>query len=177
MGSLKITRPERTVDLCTDAALYAEWEEAEAELTTPSRGVVDDRMIGDKPEAAVKVRDLEERMRDSTVKFRLRAMRRSEWADRVAANPPREGVADDKSRGYNTETFFDDVIIRSIVDVTQAGEKIDFDPESEWESLADEMTDRQYSDFADAIFILNRGEASVPFSPRASRMLRGSSGS
>src|SRR5699024_11389913 len=113
--------------------------------------------------------------RASTVRSRLRALRRSEWTERVAANPPRDDNADDKARGYNQETFYDDVIARSIVEVTQDGAAIDFDPLTEWEVLADEMTDAQYSKFAAAIFVLNRGEVSVPFSRSASRALRGSS--
>src|SRR5699024_391792 len=95
--------------------------------------------------------------------------------ERVAANPPRDDNADDKARGYNQETFYDDVIARSIVEVTQDGAAIDFDPLTEWEVLADEMTDAQYSKFAEAIFVLNRGEVSVPFSRSASRALPGSS--
>lgn len=176
MGSLKITRPEKIVPLCLDAALRAEWEKAEAELQSPARGVADDRLVSGKSDAARRVQEIEQRMTESSVVFRLRAMRRSEWAERIAANPPRDGEDDDKQRGYSTETFFDDVIARSIVDVTRDGEPVEFDPEADWSPLADEMTDRQYSDFADVVFILNRGEASVPFSHRASRILRDSSG-
>ena len=169
--ALKITRPEKIVTLCTDAALQAEWEAARDELAEV--GVQDPRINGGPAaEAARKVQDIEKRMRDSEARFRLRALRRSEWAARVAANPPREDDKDDKARGYNTATFYDDVIIHSIVEVTQDGEPIEFDPTAEWEALADEMTDRQYSEFAEAVWALNRGEVSVPFSRAASNITR-----
>lgn len=175
--ALKITRPEKIVSLCTDAALQAEWEEAQDALANAPREVQDDRLNSGNStvKLAHAVQEIEQKMLASTVRFRLQALRRSEWTERVAANPPRDDNADDKARGYNQETFYDDVIARSIVEVTQDGEAIDFDPLGEWEALADEMTDAQYSKFAEAVFVLNRGEVSVPFSRSASRALRGSS--
>ena len=175
--ALKITRPEKIVNLCTDAALQAEWEQANEALINAPREVQDDRLNGGNSTATLAraVQDVEQRMLASTVKFRLRGLRRSEWSERVAANAPREGNDDDKARGYNTDTFYDDVISRSIVEVTQDGEPVDFDPLTEWEPLADEMTDRQYAQFAEAVWNLNRGEVSVPFSRSASRALRSSS--
>ena len=175
--ALKITRPEKIVTLCTDAALQAEWEQANEALINAPREVQDDRLNGGNSQTklAMAVQDVEARMLASTVKFRLQGLRRSEWSERVAANAPRKDSEDDKARGYNTETFYDDVIIRSIVEVTQDGEPVEFDPASEWEPLADEMTDRQYAQFAEAVWTLNRGEVSVPFSRSASRALRGSS--
>src|SRR5699024_7108268 len=107
--ALKITRPEKVVTLCTDAALQAEWEEAQDARRAAGNSTV---------KLAHAVQDVGQKMLASTVRFRLRALRRSEWTERVAANPPRDDNADDKARGYNQETFYDDVIARSIVEVT-----------------------------------------------------------
>lgn len=175
--AIKITRPEKVVPLCTDAALQAEWEEAQDALTNAPREVQDDRLNSGNStvKLAHAVQEIEQKMLASTVRFRLQAMRRADWAAVIAANPPREGDADDKARGYNQETFYDQAISLSIIEVTRDGEVIDFNPLDEWHALADEMTDAQYSKFAEALFVLNRGEVSVPFSRSASRALRRSS--
>lgn len=175
--ALKITRPEKIVSLCTDAALQAEWEQANSDLINSVRESGDGRLVGGGSKAALarKVQEVEQEMLKSTARFRLRARNRNEWATLAAEHPPRPDNADDKARGVNTETFFDAVIMASIVDVTQDDETVEFDPATEWAPLADEMTDAQWAQFAEAVWQLNRGEVSVPFSRSASRALRGSS--
>lgn len=171
--SLKITRPERDVALCLDAALQVEWEAAEAALAE-ARNAPAPTMLAEKPAqvvAAERVRDVESRMAESVVVFRLRAMRRADWAAAIARHPAGED-ATDKAFGADRAGFFAEAIPASIVAVSRAGEPVEFDTGSEWESLADEMTDRQYSQFADTVFVLNRGEVSVPFSRAASRLTR-----
>src|SRR5699024_9104753 len=104
--ALKITRPEKIVSLCTDAALQAEWELAQDELHNASRGVQDGRLNGGgQSKQAQAVQDVEQRMVESMVRFRLRARGRNEWAALVAEHAPRPDNADDKARGVNTETF------------------------------------------------------------------------
>ena len=170
--ALKITRPERTVQLCTDAALRADWEAAEAALIDARKESVRDRLTGnaDVTRLAEEVRRLEDAMRESIVHFRLRALPRSKWAELIAANPPAEDASEaDKRFGANMVAFFDAAIPASIVAVTDhAGELVEFDPDTEWDGLADEMTDKQHSDFVDAVFVLNRGTVDVPFSRAAS---------
>lgn len=175
--SLTIKRPEKTVPLCLDAALQADWERAEDDLRRIQQQPAPDRLVGTGgvSAAAAKVRSLEEQMLAETVHFRMRALPRSEWAKFVAKHPPREGDETDRAQGINREAFFEDVIPASIVAVTRGDDPEEFDPEADWTALADEMTDRQYSDFANAVFVLNRGEVSVPFSRAASRLNRGSS--
>lgn len=171
--SLKITRPERDVRLVLDAALQAEWEAAEAALVE-ARNAPPPTMMAEVPPAvaaAERVRDVEARMAGSVASFRLRAMRRADWAALIARHPAGDDP-EDKAFGAAREPFFADAIPASIVGVTRDGEPVDFDPDTEWEDLADEMTDRQYTEFANAVFLLNRGEVSVPFSRAASRLTR-----
>lgn len=176
--ALSIKRPERTVDLCLDASVQADWEQAERDLVEarqrPSQSLVGNT---DVTRLAEKIRGLEEAMRESVVHFRLRALPRSEWAAILARHPAGDDEMD-KRFGADRASFFEEVIPASIVGVTDnEGESVKFDPTKEWGDLADNMTDRQYSDFVDAALILNRGEVNTPFSPAASRILRASSGS
>lgn len=173
--SLTIKRPERVVPLCLDASLQAEWEQAEADLIQARKAPTGDRLTGnsDVTRLAEKVRDLESQMLAEVVHFRLRALPRSEWAQILASNPPTDS-ADDKAFGANKVAFFDEVIPASVVAVTKGDEPVDFTP-ADWPALADEMTDRQWSDFADAVFVLNRGTVNPPLSRVASLVLRSSS--
>lgn len=172
--SLSVKRPEKVVQLCLDAALRAEWEALTKRLADEmKRPVQDDRLnqVSGAKDLARQVGEIEDRMAAETVEFTLRGMRRNDWAQKVAAHPPRKGDTADAQYQINTATFFDDVLAASIVDVTRAGSPIVFDPASEWSALADEMTNGQYSEFVDAVLELNRGAVGVPFS-RAAASLR-----
>lgn len=168
--SLSIKRPERTVDLCTDASVQADWEQAERELAAVRQRPAVSIAGNGASALAERVRGLEQRMRESMVHFRLRALPRSEWAAILSRHPAGDDEMD-KRFGADRAAFFEDVIPASIVAVTDTeGEPVEFDPATEWTPLADEMTDRQYSEFVDAALVLNRGEVNVPFSRAASRI-------
>jgi hypothetical protein len=55
-----------------------------------------------------------------------------------------------------------------------AGDALPFDPASEWDALADEMTNSQYEDFVLAVLRVNAGRNEVPFSLSAFRMIQDS---
>lgn len=175
MGKFKISLPEKTVQICLDANLQAEWEAAERALTDARKSVAGDaRMVGEGgvlTEAAQKVRDLEEQMAASTLTVRLRALRRADWVGLLSGHPPTEEQAD-RAFGANRETFFAAAIPASIVGAEQHGEPVDFDVDEDWPDLADGMTDFQYNKFAQAVLELNRSDVSVPFSVAASRTIR-----
>ena len=176
MSKLSIKRPEKVVPLCLDASLQADWEQADRDLRDASKAAPSGRLTGnaEATRLAERVKALEAQMLAEVVHFRLRALPRSKWAEIVATNPPRDGDALDKTMGINREKFFDAVIPLSIVEVRRGDESVEFDP-ADWSALADEMTDRQYDDFVQAVFGLNRGEVSVPFSRAASSVNRASS--
>src|SRR5690606_20368974 len=73
--------PERTVQVCLDAALVAEIEQAERELAQAERERGDSLAGGARlRQIAERIEALRRQMRDSTVAFRLRAMPRPQWA-------------------------------------------------------------------------------------------------
>ncbi|MGO1562116.1 MAG: hypothetical protein ACTHW7_09840 [Actinomycetaceae bacterium] len=168
--SITIKRPERDVNLCLDLSIQADWEAADRELQKHrkrgSEKMVDDRGT----ELVQQVRDLEAQMHAASVTFRLRALPRNVWAQHVAENPLGDKpTEEDKRFGADSASFFADILPLSIVSVTDAdGEKVEFDPATEFDPLIEQMTDAQYNQFANAAFILNRGSVDVPFSRAAS---------
>lgn len=183
---ITIKRAEGLVEFCTDLALRGEWEQAQAALNE-SRASLSDRWInGDEREAAQAVQALEQQMAESTIVFRLRAVSRKQWQETVAAHPPREDNAADEAMGTNVSSFFDALLGQSpdpakgrestIIAVNEkaSGDVIVFDPSADWQTLADDMTDGQYSEFAQKVFELNRGVVARPTSRAASLVMRGS---
>lgn len=176
--AITIKRAEGIVEFCTDLALRGEWEQAQEELLThqskPSERLVDKE--GQRLAACVV--DLENRMAAAQLVFRLGAVGRKQWQETVAAHPPREDSEADAAMGTNVSTFFDALLSTpgTIISVNEkvSGKVVDFDPIIDWMPLADEMTDGQYSEFAQKVFELNRGVVARPTSRAASKLTGGS---
>lgn len=163
--------PERTVPICLRGDLTAEFEELEQQLEealrVPASSLEGDGSAG----IAERIEALRAQMQAHTYRFRLRAMPHPVWRAFCAEHPPRkddEGAVDERDRllGVNTETFWTALVHRSVVDPVLSAD--------EWTTLGEALTDRQFSDLADAAWALNRRDVDVPFSPAASRMTRGS---
>lgn len=174
--ALVVKRPETRVPFCLDGALKAEHEAAEAEFNaTRNRSLADNRLVNTSRGLAQKVSDIEERMKESTVEFLVRGLKRGDWNEMVAEHAPREGNALDKSYGFNVEALMVAAIPKCITGVeNRSGEPLDFDVAAEWEALADDMTDSQYEDFVLAVLRVNKGRNEVPFSLSAYRMIQDS---
>lgn len=173
--SITVTRPETTVEFCTNIALRSEHERAVAAVKAAQQAAQSDaRETGSVAvrEAAERVQALEAEMRSSTLTFTIRGLRRKAWIEFVESNPPREGNERDKQLGINVSAL-DTAIAQSIVAVKAPdGSDAPFDPASEWVDLADEMTNGQWSDFATAVITVNHEVRSAPFSPLASAVIR-----
>lgn len=179
--AITIKRAEGTIEFCTDLQLRGDWETAQAELIAAQSSRSQRLVDGNLAEAAAKVTDLETQMAESVLLFRLRAVPRKQWQETVAAHPPRDDNDSDQSMGVNISTFFDALLGQSpdpakglestIVAVTYkvSGAVEDFDPATDWQQLADDMTDGQYGEFATKVFELNRQSVARPFSVAASR--------
>ena len=134
-----------------------------AGMLNPSRAAV---------EAADEVKLIEQEMAGATVRFVLEAMPKNAWHLFVAQNHPRKDNDIDKNFDVNTEKL-DSAIVDCIVRVESLdGEEIPFNPRGEWPTLADQMSDGQWTDFAIAVLTVNRGVKAAPFSVSASRLIR-----
>lgn len=173
--SITVTRPETTVEFCTNIALRSEHERAVAAVKAAQQAAQSDaRESGSVAvrEAAERVQAIEAEMRSSTLTFTIRGLRRKVWVEFVESNPPREGNAGDKAYGINVSAL-DSVMPASIVAVVNHdGSPKEFDAEAEWAELADDMTNGQWSDFANAVILVNHEVRSAPFSPLASAVIR-----
>lgn len=168
---LTVKRPETTVEFCLDGELFSRHEELNADLTEArKRSLADGRLNGEPAIIAKKLVELTEQMRAESVTFTLRGMPRKDWAKLVAENPPRDGNQGDKNNGANLEAIMGTAIPACIVSVKKAGEAVEFDPETDWEPLADDMNDAQYDAFVLKTMAVNRGRQEVPFSQAAYKL-------
>jgi hypothetical protein len=153
--------PEKVVELCLDADLAAEHDRLTAELENAQRTVAvtmaDSGKLGD---LARQIQDVEQKMTDSKVSFRMRglsAFKRDEW---FTANPAREG----KSEGFNPVTGLPSLIAACCVDpamtVAQAQQLC--------ERLGTGQADKLFS----AALDVTNSDGAVPFSVVASATLR-----
>ena len=174
--ALVVKRPETRVPFCLDGDLKAQHEALEARFTAArNRTLGDSRLVDTSRGLAQKVNDLEEQMKESTVEFLIRGLKRGDWNELVAEHAPRDGHALDKSYGFNFDTLMAAAIPKCITSVeNHAGKPLEFDVDAEWEPLAEDMTDSQYEDFAMAVLRVNRGRNEVPFSLSAYRMIQDS---
>ena len=164
--ALKVKRPERTVRVCLDGALVAEYEAVEAELEdVRNRKLVDARL--NDPVAALERRlgELWEKQQAETVVFRLRALSRHAWDDLKSDHKPRADHKLDEHYGFNTGTIFDAALASDgvIVEVTKNGKKVPFKAE-DWGGFSEDLTAGQFADFQVAGNELNGGQSEVPFS-------------
>lgn len=172
---IALKRPETTVDLCLDGAKYAAHKEAVARLDRLQKErLVDDRLNDPVHELAAQIRELEAAMQAETVTFTLRGFPRADWERLVLDHPARPDSDLDKAYGFNLAALADAALPKSVLKVTQAGEDVPFDPETEWSALADQMTNAQYEDFQVGLLQVNRGREGLPFSHSASALMRDS---
>jgi hypothetical protein len=176
--ALSIKRPERTVTVCLDGSLVAEYERENAKLEDAQKRVLlDERMVDPTKGLAQKVIGLHEQARKSSVDFVIRGLKRGDWQKFVDAHPARKDNEQDDTYGFNTETLFDAVLSSedpaSIVAVTktETGEAEEFAP-TDWAAFADDLTNNQYMQFQLAVLAVNNGKNDVPFSRAAFRETR-----
>jgi hypothetical protein len=164
--------PERSVPVCLQADLVAEFEAVERSLAQAQRDTRDSLAAGTKVrELSDRIEALREQMLEHTIDFRLRALSRPAWRKLINEHPPRKAadgsVVDGDNMGVNSDTFFDALLRASVVEP-----ELDDD---DWSLLLEEkLTDRQWGQLTDAAWYLNRGEVDVPFSHAASRILSSS---
>lgn len=161
LGDLE--QPERTVRICLKGKLVGEHEDAERQLAEAQKAGLGTMGAGARAaEIAAQVRELEERMEDASVTFRVRGISYFEREAWLKANPPREG----HEERFNPITGCPSLIAACLVDpavtVEQAKRLV--------EKAGTGQTDKLFNACLQAI-----GEdGRVPFSVAASATLRAS---
>ena len=168
--SLTLTRATKIVPLCVNANLRADHERAVQHLDEVRRVDTQDPRENSTTvrDAAEAVQAFEREMREHTVSFTLQALPRKKWAEFAAAHPPRPDNETDKLVDVD-QSALDSIIAVSIIAVKAHDDTdVPFVPAQDWEPLADEMSDGQWTHFAMAVLALNNGNPAAPFSPAAS---------
>jgi len=175
--AITIKRARRVVDLVTDLGLQEQYTDALRAM---------DAARGDTPyvamevgesaevrEAAELVQKIEADMQASTLRFTIEAVDRLRWNEHMAKHPARDDNEADKAQGFDVSSI-DGLLPESIKSVHDFdGKPYDFDPKAEWADLSAAMSDGQWSDFASAVIVVNRG-TDAPKSRAASLVMRGS---
>lgn len=154
------TLPTRTVPLCLAGELVEEIAQLELQLAEAppptSLGDPGKRVI------AEQIVETQERMRESTVDFRLRAMGGRAWSKFWASMPTREEKESDDDWGERIFPFYADLVSRSCVDPVMSVEQVG--------ELADVLHAQAWNRLVSSSLNLNMGEVDVPNSDAASEL-------
>lgn len=149
---------EHSIKLCLRGDLAAEHEEAVAALEALLRDGLSDSLAAPAVEAAKRVRDLEDQMRESSTVFRFRALGDREYRSLKAAHPGSDGQA------FNVTTYPAALIAASSADPVMTVPDV--------ERLFEVLSEGQRDELFGAAFIVNEGKAGVPFNESASHVIR-----
>lgn len=191
--ALTVKRPERTVVVCLDGSLTAQWEgirrQVEEKLeqgkllaqrikrqqddSGPNRKSPDQKKLEalDK-EVAELSRDAERisvAAADANVTFTLRALPRHAWDALVAEHPARPEADDGTSPDRGFPFHIHDAVAAAlrqdgcISSVTHADGTEEPFAAADWPAFEEQLTAAQFTDFQEAVISLNVGANDVPF--------------
>lgn len=157
------TLPERIVSIVMDRGLVAEFQALEDDLQRANEAKLSDRRKGGEAAAiSRKIEDVREKMRASTVTFKLRGMRGSDWRAMKAKHPAKkDGSQVDQILGADTEGLFNEAVRASIVEP-----EID---DEDWSNLLEVLTDGEWESFTNTVYSMNEEGTVIPFSQAAFR--------
>lgn len=148
---------ETVVRLCLRGDLVAEFEAAEARLADLTMGVGWGDGDAETQALAERLTELRAEMLEDTVEFRFRALRRKAWDDLEREHARPEG-------GLNLDTMAPALIAASLVDPEMSATDLD--------ELYDVINDGQRGALFTAAWNVNTEATEVPFSDRASAVMR-----
>ena len=154
---------EQSITLCLRGDLAARHQEAVQALEALTPDGVTGSLGGPVVEAAQKVRELEAEMREASTTFLFRALGDREYRALKAAHPGREG----QQESFNVDTYPAALVAASSADPVMTVP----DVERLFEVLSEGLRDQLFG----AAFMVNEGRDGVPFSERASAVIRTSS--
>lgn len=153
--------PTRVVPLCLAGEIVEEIAELEAKLeATPAPTNLGD---GSRRELAEQIVAAQERMRESTVDFHLKALPAKAWGEFCATQPMREEK--EAYWAWRTRTFpwWVEMVSRTATDPAMSP--------AQATELADLLGGGQFEALADACLELNGGKLDVPNSAAASALI------
>lgn len=180
LDTLRAATPARkTVWLCMDAALEAEWDRTLAEYENAED--IDHSSL-EKPrtlEMAERLDAVRDRMRASEVGFTFERVGPWQGLALQSQHPPRDGNPIDRIRGFNIETYYPALIRAACVSVSKRGEDPEPIPDEVWDSLLGKpavgeipavvgtLNTSQTNKLIGAAQHVNDGETKVPPSARS----------
>lgn len=160
-------RPEKTVKVCLRGDLVAEHETRTAELEAAQGGRVEDQTLAPDDatrQLADRITALEADMDAASADLRLVSRSPAEWKRIRDAHPPRPGVENDQTAGYNFDEGLADLLRASIVPPLD---------DTEWDALNAALSNGQYSSLAmTAHYLTNASGVDIPKSSTASAAVR-----
>jgi hypothetical protein len=162
-----------TYDLCLDEDLVAEYERLIADRDAEREAKQGSLAGGAAVELDQQIGELLERMQEATLTLKFQALSRPRFRQLCDAYPARRDADGklthtDDAIGVNFDAFFERVVPLSLVEP-----KLDADT---LKILMEEhVTDRQWQELTDVVWLLNRGKVDLPFSSTGSPTTRTSS--
>lgn len=141
---------------------------AQRTLENTNQGSGDNRLGRNELTAAKKALDsIEERMREKSIVIRITAVNNGVWQKGIIQHPPRKGNQIDVQLGFNTDTFFTDMLMDTGTLVIEPGTKEkDFEDavteeieKSEWAELFETWTAGDFDRIQVALINLNQNDA------------------
>ncbi|GAB3166602.1 hypothetical protein GCM10027059_25800 [Myceligenerans halotolerans] len=159
----KIKRARRLVAFYPDLAVAAQIETAESELAAARKKYRASENSTAVRKATKVVAELKEAAAATVLEVELEALRRKEWAELEASNPPRTDKTADKAFRINWDTFVAEAWPKCVIAVRyrDSHEPVEV-AATEWGPVLEEISDGTYQVFGMALLELNRG-SSDPF--------------
>ena len=153
--------PTRTVPLCLAGELVEEHAQLERQLAETKPAV----SLGDGTRRAIaeQILAVEQRMREATVDFRLRAMPSRAWSKFWASMPTHAEKESDDEWGERIFPFYAEMVARSCEDPEMTAEQA--------AELADILHGRAWNQLVSNCIGLNMGEVDIPNSVAASELI------
>lgn len=166
-------RPRATEKLCLRGDLMTAYTEAAEALEHAVAGGPTSLAGWDEAEIhalAQKADDIRAEMEEYSIEVLFEALPRQKWNQLKDKHPPRsndDGMVLDEDRPYGVDisTFFPEALAVCTV------EPADLTPEMWADLLEDKLSDGQIATACSAVWLINRGIVSVPFSPAVSKIL------
>lgn len=150
-------RAEKTVRLCLRGDLVAEFEALEAQLADLTMGVGWGNGDDATAEVAERLTEIRAEMLGDTVTFTFRALKRLAWDELNAKHTGENGL-------LNIDAFLPELVAASLVDPVMTAADLD--------ELYDVINDGQRIALGNAAWSANTEDVAVPFSERASVVMR-----